>query len=385
MCNNVKYNSFLLGLILFNPIITLIGKLIGVGSTYTGSVFVILLSPCLLYLHKINYKLLIVPFIMIISLIFGYYLSSSSHVEIYFVNFIAFALIPLFVASFPYEEKYVLITLKYASIINFLLLTFLALARQDLYLDKDVMNYMTYGVWMLATAIVSLFLYIKTGNKLMMLTFILASIMILLFGNRFSLLIIFIGGLLIYAFQKGSYKFYFISFIAVGALVLSFNHMERILEFLIELFQVFDLKMVNLERLLFSIQSFENDDISGGRDVLFDTTINLIINNPFGLWIINGNQELANELSNSDAIVYPHNFLLEVFLHYGIILGIAILLFISWLIWVNLKMNKNLSSGLFLVLLVLSLPLLTSGTYLMFTNFWLMIAVGLNNYFDKDN
>ena len=104
----------------------------------------------------------------------------------------------------------------------------------------------------------------------------------------------------------------------------------------------------------------ETDQIgqSSGRDNLYDIAINTILDNPFigvGLW---GDRVLLNG-------VYCHNILIEIFLNWGIFVGIGIIgLFALKTLQVYFKSNKVNKNRIIIYFLVFIGPLMASDSYL---------------------
>lgn len=106
-----------------------------------------------------------------------------------------------------------------------------------------------------------------------------------------------------------------------------------------------------------------------GRDIIWQETQNNIMKKPWLGWGI------AGELSYM--VSYPHNFILEVVLHYGIIVGPIIVLFVLGNICKGLILTRMRNPIMLMFFCSGLCPLFLSGTYLVDTQLWMLAALCL--------
>lgn len=120
------------------------------------------------------------------------------------------------------------------------------------------------------------------------------------------------------------------------------------------------------------------------RNLLRDFSLTIILNNPFwGTGIASERLLLSRMMGESSAEAigwYPHNFFLEILLQFGIILGIAILLFFVYLLITAFLKNKDKDMKDILIIFLAAgfYPLLLSGSYLQSPLFFAFIGFCIN-------
>ncbi|HIF9523262.1 TPA: O-antigen ligase family protein [Photobacterium damselae] len=216
--------------------------------------------------------------------------------------------------------------------------------------------------------------------------FIISSVIIFTSANRFILVVSLISVISIYLSNiKLSRGFLFnVTIFSVLSIIFSLNIIS-ILNYLLDSMSYFGIYSMGLQRLLDSLNAFSNgDSVISGRGLFYLDTLSLIMSNPFGLGPINGNNLLSLSMERSyDSVMlaYPHNFFLELYLHYGIFGGTFVLIIIGMIALYNVKYRERIGSKFYLYLMMscLSISLLTSSSYLFFSPFWISLALGLNN------
>lgn len=117
-------------------------------------------------------------------------------------------------------------------------------------------------------------------------------------------------------------------------------------------------------------------DISNGRWEVFIYCIKKILENPLGYGV-----EASARISNG-LFVYPHNFILQLFLEFGVILG-SLFAMVVCMPWYKLILKKNSNTNndiqnYVLFLSIVTIPkLLISGDIWMQPQFWLMFGLGV--------
>ena len=120
---------------------------------------------------------------------------------------------------------------------------------------------------------------------------------------------------------------------------------------------------------------FEDDS----RNSLISNSLSLIIEHPFGMGIGQERVELSDNYQD-DVGWYPHNFFLEVLLHYGIIIGAIIIALLIYLMYISFVKNKNdVTRNIWLLFFSFGfLPLMFSGSYTNWPLFWLFLGLSIN-------
>lgn len=107
-------------------------------------------------------------------------------------------------------------------------------------------------------------------------------------------------------------------------------------------------------------EMFRYDD----RESLNDISIDAIINNPFGIGLWGDRIILKGEGAHA------HNIIIEILLNWGVVLGFIIIIgFVVKFIQLYLHSNKINKNRLVVYLLVCIVPLMTSNSYLISSNF----------------
>lgn len=290
---------------------------------------------------------------------------------------VPFAIVTSIVSAIPIQQEYVRKCLKLFSIINFLLLAYMVLFKQNLYLNKDVINYMTYGYWMLISSLVFAYFYCRDDDKFMLILSLVSGLFILFFGSRFGIVSYIFGFLFLYLYIKGDVKksLLLISMLIVLCVVLITNA-EIILVTTLSFTEEYELTPTSLYRLLKFVNE-ETESISSGRNILYLNSIDIIKNNPMGVGIYGYYRDLLDGATG--LFKYPHNLFIQFVLEFGIFGGTIIILFLSVIIYLNLKLIKPNKGWLFVLVLMFNLKLLVSGTYLWEPAFWMAITLGIKN------
>ncbi|WP_392885610.1 O-antigen ligase family protein [Eubacterium limosum] len=119
------------------------------------------------------------------------------------------------------------------------------------------------------------------------------------------------------------------------------------------------------------------------RNVLKVFSIKLIQERPlFGWGMGNDRLKLASMFHYDDAIGwYPHNFFLEILVQFGVIIGFCFIVYIAYVIFVNV-FSKQIGydeKNVFLIFLAIGFfPLLFSGSYMTWTLFWAFLGFGVS-------
>lgn len=203
------------------------------------------------------------------------------------------------------------------------------------------------------------FTYLSFKNrrvKYMALAF-LSVINIFFLGSRGPLLcwIIFFAFCLIFSTRKSTK---ILSLLLVILFACSFSYILEIFSYMLSGFSINSRSF----QYILSGQLLSN---YSGRDILFDTIISLILRNP-----ILGNGLGADIIATGQ---YTHNLILDLLLHYGIIVGSIFLLTICFMIMLSLLYEKD---RLYWLVFFCSgfVPIMFSSTYLRFVLLWIFLG-----------
>ncbi len=222
--------------------------------------------------------------------------------------------------------------------------------------------------------ILSIALYFQTielvnsKNKMLNLIFILVDIaLILVYGSRGSILCYSIF-LVIYILFNNKKTFY--KLLLIGGISAFYLYLDKVLQFIGYILERFNIMSRTLSLMISNIGH------TSGRDIILEKSLELIGEHPvFGLGVA-GEFKYMNE--------YPHNILLELFLHWGVVFGFAI--FVILLFIIISSFIKAHSKNKLLLLVFISygfVVLFFSGTYLSWDGFYILLGICLRTLVNK--
>jgi O-antigen ligase len=202
---------------------------------------------------------------------------------------------------------------------------------------------------------------------------VLGLFMIIVVGARgpiISLVLFWIVLILINSFKnKISLKRIMVFLIALIIVVLCIFYYEFIILEIDSLLQHFGIYSRTITILL-----TDNIDFSSGRIPIYRYTIKKIMDKPIFGYGIAGDRIFLDG-------TYPHNIFLEIFVHFGVIMG-SIIILIFMFYWFNgIIRNKN-KEELDLAIIFFGIGLVNlfiSGSYITSSNFWLFMAICINS------
>lgn len=129
------------------------------------------------------------------------------------------------------------------------------------------------------------------------------------------------------------------------------------------------------------LEMLRKDDLleDEGRNSLKTKSIALILDHPFGVGL--GQERVVLSDIPTEAVGnYPHNFFLEIFIHYGWILGLIITVSLLYFMFISFFKNKNVvTKNIWLMFFFIGfLPLMYSGSYINWPIFWLFFGLTVN-------
>ena len=124
-----------------------------------------------------------------------------------------------------------------------------------------------------------------------------------------------------------------------------------------------------------SIRLFLAPDVSlSGREGIYEDALSAIRDHPYLGVGIAGDRQITNG-------VYAHNFLLEVLLNFGVVLGFLLLVFLLIVI-IRMLIIKDLGTYNMMIIWISTglVSLFVSGSYLSELNFWIFLGLILSYY-----
>lgn len=200
-------------------------------------------------------------------------------------------------------------------------------------------------------------------------------ILILAFGSRgaiFSVLAFFILYQIINVSVKSRKKLFFNIFLFLLLFVL--------IIFIKDIMVLFQKILVAKGLYSRNLDLFLQEDIFlSGRETIYSTVINCIIKNPFLGIGLTGDRYVTGGF-------YSHNFFLEIFSSFGVIMGCLIIFLIFCLLIHNLRMrNMKVNNFLLMWFCLGFVPLMISGSFLTHYEFWTFLGLNINILANKKN
>lgn len=394
MVNVKKYNSFFLAIFVFNGLFNVSSLIFGYGSSVNYIIYSILFSIFVI-LNAFNNersknRALMLLFLLCLFVLMGYLLSYISNIysrdnEVFLLYIFIYSIIPICILCKEFDDVFFHKVLCVIIPVNLFLLLLVVVLRHELFFSGTI-SYMSVGMWLSPGFLFSYYYYYIEKDKLMLVWLLLSAVMLFTSANRFILVVTMFSILAIYlSAVKINFSFLVKSISFCCLILFVLINIVEILVYSLDLMGSLGVYAMGIQRLLDSLSSLsDGQSVLSGREMFYKYTYDLIINHPFGLGPIHGNNMLSLYIEDSiDSVIlaYPHNFFLEVFLHLGIFLGVLFILFCMWVAVQNFIYRSVLGSRFYFYLIMscLSMSLLTSSSYLFFSPFWISLALGVNN------
>lgn len=364
--NNI--NTIILLMFIFISSITLPIKKIMDSGSIVWILTVVLLIISLIINKKINSLVVIIALVSIAFFLCNIILVDYKSIIInQMFDFIKFALIPLYLASNDINEDKLSYYMYKFSIINFIILLFFIPSSSNL----DI-NYMSYGTAMTYSFIGFIYNYYISRNKCDLILSYITIFMIFIFANRGALLVCTIIYIFIIIYiQRGVIRKSIIIGFGATLIILVKNNLYNLLIKFNELLIRSGISSYSLTKY---IQSIENGivEASSGRDDVFNYAIEIIKNNPIK---VNG----FGYFTHKTNIVYPHNIILDMWIIFGIIgTIILIILFMKLFFKAIINLNKNIKIIVYSFFIHVLIRLSISGTFITETLLWIIIGIFIN-------
>lgn len=228
-----------------------------------------------------------------------------------------------------------------------------------------VRNYnQVYGFKFLFVAIFLTYMYYKERKKRFLLLSFIAVGQILLYASRTAIL---------------SYVFYIILIVLFENNDKNKNYKKALLGIII----FAGITLITSNTFMMGVSDFctkhhisskiidsfinNNNHLDGGRVVLWKKSLTLINSNLFGMGVYSDHYYLN---------VYVHNIILQIFMSYGVLIGLVIVLWLIKTIYTMLFKSCGNNKSLFIIFFSLSfIRLMLSYSFWYDINFWIMLAI----------
>lgn len=227
---------------------------------------------------------------------------------------------------------------------------------------------MDFGYDMMLSTIIFLYYAMVDKKIIYMVISVISVILILVAGSRAPLLwiAVFFCIMVIRNYIKSRYKLIWGMCIPICLLI--YVNLEKIMMFVISMFDRFGISSRSLQMLLLGTLGDDN-----GRKEIFNIAIDMIKNSDFLGYGLYGDRYV---IGNYYYWGYPHNIFLEILITFGVVLGgTLIVLLIYYIFKMLLKCKDEHWRDVFLIFMVSSLKLLLSFSYLYVAEFWALIAI----------
>ncbi|WP_288175142.1 O-antigen ligase family protein [Sporofaciens musculi] len=235
--------------------------------------------------------------------------------------------------------------------------------------EWGVFNYMVYGMALITPTCIVMHRVFSKPSKFSVLTFLIFELNIIVYGHRGALLVTMIMIIVFFLKYANIEKKLFISVTGVVALIMLIMFKEQIVSFVISLMRSFGLESRTLEKLVTG--DITNDS---ERNIIWSLAISGIFDNvPFGKGIGADRLWLGSRFRQA---TYAHNFILELCLDYGIVIGLIVVGWIFKLVYdclVNIQ-DEDWYRLIVPFLVPSVLTLLTSASIYQYWLFWLAMG-----------
>ncbi|PMG05091.1 hypothetical protein BCV02_05040 [Vibrio breoganii] len=368
-----EFNSFCVLSLLFSSTYSLLYKFTAAPIFSPEIVLPILLVIFLTNTRNLKYLPFYIIIYLCVVLMFSLVLFENhpKSVEYYVKLMVFFTIPPILYGSLDLEFNKFWEVAKVFALVNFALLLYLVVFRQDMYLDVEYMNYMTFGYWMLQSSLVFFIISYRYNSFKYMLLSVFCFLLIINFGSRFAIVSCIIGFISIRMLFKGFTIKFALALISTSIIFLiSYMNLSEILYSSILTLRKLNIEPISLVRIYVRLGQTLSES-SSGRTELWLNSYDLIQSNPFGYGLINYSQHL-----DSLAIFkYPHNIFIQLFLEYGVILASVLIFFLLFLVLCFFRRARFEERLLAIFYLSITSKLLVSGNYMWEATFWLFLTL----------
>ena len=336
----ISVNSFTYALIISLNFLTFVmGEMFGTGGmAIILSVIVACLLTNVFYAQKLKFSM---RWLAMVSLLFVYY-HLSQHTDLGNTEFYCYIIIPCIAALYEVDTEKML---RYVTCFSFILLALITrilpqLSRAEGVYDAEqgVMG-LSYAILPIVLAgLVHLIFYRKKSNLFLKLCYaidIVYTVILIVHSNRGVVLTFLIAVMFFYIKKFGSRVYKRTSIFRVIMVmiltVLIINNYIPILEWLNNILLGSDIEVDFVQKTL-RMQT----DVSNGRNGITEYVVENIFQSP--IW---GHGISTIYYNSNGTIIYPHNFILQLFYDGGILLAIPVLFFVVKMVWNAIWYENN--------------------------------------------
>lgn len=238
--------------------------------------------------------------------------------------------------------------------------------------EAFALDYMTYGYHSIFFS-TYVFIYSFYSKKRCSLIYsILTIILTLIYGPRGGLLVVgfMVAIMALFEVKKSLFKKIFLFATVLFFCIFGVSMAKAVLSTLIFKFKVDNYSVYQFYSMLSALNLRE---LLGSRYGIFDTALFFIKNEPLTGLGIGGFQ--------SEMGVFPHNIVIDVFVTFGLALGLVFFLFNIFIGKKMLKFNNNIEIKILFIFIVSNLAkLLVSKTFIYDSMMWLYISFCISAY-----
>ena len=242
-------------------------------------------------------------------------------------------------------------------------------------------GYMTFGFRYVPAVIIFLIFALETHERKYWIGTAVSLFEVLVWGNRSSLILITTAVALYVVFNTDSRKkIKQLTGIVSVVIITSMVNMTSIVEYMASLLEKLGLNSRTLQMLLDSEYSSDN-----GRYIVWNRAWQYVKERWVFGYGVGGDRRLV--LASWNAEQYVHNIVLEIFIDFGLILGICAIIWVLYLIITRL--SKSISreyKNIIIVFVSYSIPkLMVSGSYWSEPFFWIALFILLSQDLRKND
>ena len=242
-------------------------------------------------------------------------------------------------------------------------------------------GYMVYGMRVLNAALIFIYCYFKTKGITHLLAGIVSMMMIFLHGNRSALLISFVGialMMILFADKKHMRSKYFkLAIGGISAAVLVFSGMLE------DLGKILEGAGMSSRTLLFMQSGIETLTNDNGRSTIWENCRAAIADRVYTGYGIGGERNLfllGVRYQSRMGGVYAHNFIYELLLDFGVILGGGCIVFLLYHAVKIIRDNHSPMRNLFALLTIATgIKLSFSSSLWSDINFYICLGLAMNH------
>ncbi len=322
-------------------------------------------------LNRISKIILFIIITFFVIMLFNYILYPDTfkyigkdNIPFFLFGFLSF----IFYTSLKNKDIFFILFIKSVYIQSFFSILYLS----SINFNNNIIYSMSYSYYIFPLLLLLIWKMFKSFKIIDLFLFLLNLFFLIIIGSRGPLVAIMI--FLIILFANKIIKFrnksqFLINVSLVTFLFLLIININKIISNLLNILSNQGIKSRTISTVLDSSANFLS-----GRDKVFFYTLDYINKRPvFGYGVL-GDRKVLSFIGQA----YPHNIFLEILMQYGIIIGFLILIALLGLIFYRFLKRSNNKERYFFAFNLGFLPLLVTGSYLTFYNFWLFLAIFIN-------